>query len=55
MPTMTPLVRLESVSKIYRMGQLEVHALRGVSVELGQGEMVAIMGASGSGKSTTLK
>jgi putative ABC transport system ATP-binding protein len=54
MPTMTPLVRLESVSKIYRMGQLEVHALRGVSVELGQGEMVAIMGASGSGKSTTL-
>jgi putative ABC transport system ATP-binding protein len=49
-----PLVRLASVTKIYRMGQLEVHALRGVSLELGQGEMVAIMGASGSGKSTTL-
>ena len=51
---MSKVVRLESVAKVYRMGQLDLHALRGVSLELARGEMVAIMGASGSGKSTTL-
>jgi putative ABC transport system ATP-binding protein len=49
-----PLVRLESVEKTYRMGEVEVHALRSLSLDLARGEMVAIMGASGSGKSTTL-
>ena len=51
---MTVVVRLAEVEKTYRMGEVEVHALRGVSIDLRHGEMVAIMGASGSGKSTML-
>jgi putative ABC transport system ATP-binding protein len=47
-------VRLEDVSKTYHTGEVEVHAVRGVSLEIGRGEFVALMGSSGSGKSTLM-
>jgi len=46
------LIRVEDVHKYYDLGETKVHALRGVDLEIGGGEFVAIMGASGSGKST---
>lgn len=48
------LLRLEDVWKIYKMGEVEVSALRGVNVEIKKGDFVAIIGASGSGKSTMM-
>ena len=50
----TSVVHLENVSKVYHMGTQEVHALAGVSIDFDQGMFCAIMGASGSGKSTML-
>ena len=48
------VIKLDNVWKTYKMGDVEVHALRGMNFEVKQGEFVAIMGPSGSGKSTAV-
>jgi putative ABC transport system ATP-binding protein len=54
LPEPEPVIKLDHIHKTYTMGDMEVHALRGVSLTINEGEFVAIMGASGSGKSTTM-
>lgn len=52
--TGTPLIQIQGVTKVYQMGETEVHALRGIDFEVLHGEFVAIVGQSGSGKSTLM-
>lgn len=48
------VIRMENVTKVYKIGESEVHALRGITFDIAQGEFVSIMGPSGSGKSTCM-
>ena len=46
----SPVIELQDITKVYQMGEVKVHALQGTSLEVETGEMMAIMGPSGSGK-----
>ncbi len=49
-----PVIQTDKLSKVYKMGETEVHALKEVSIQIDEGELVAIVGPSGSGKSTLM-
>jgi hypothetical protein len=51
-PGGTPVLQARRITRVYRMGEVDVHALRGVDFDLFEGEFLVLLGASGSGKST---
>ncbi|MFA5794618.1 MAG: ABC transporter ATP-binding protein [Candidatus Brocadiia bacterium] len=51
---MKPFISLENITKTYQMGEVDIPALRGVSLDINEGDFIAIMGASGSGKTTLM-
>lgn len=53
-PSMEVVLNTQQITKVYQMGEVQVHALRGVDFDLRQGEFLVLLGASGSGKSTLL-
>ena len=54
MTTARAVLQAQRVTKTYRMGEVDVHALRGIDASLYEGELLVLLGASGSGKSTLL-
>ena len=50
----SPVISLQDIRRVYDLGEVQVQALKGVSLEIPQGQFVALMGTSGSGKSTML-